>query len=136
VKSLPTKLSCDSDAAMRRTPAERRQVEKTLVVGGGLLDDEEAGALDVVGVGEPDQRSIRRHRPAGAAAERGDRQRALTRPSLAVKQAHAHRRPHVLAGVAVLDLTGQPGAANFGRAGRHLRCGKKLVPGPDIQEER
>ena len=86
-----------------------RQVEEAVVVAAGPLPDQEAGAGDVVRIGEPDQHPI-----AGAplAAQAVDAQRPLTRAPLPVEQPHLHRQPRVATGVALVDLTRDPvGAA-------------------------
>jgi hypothetical protein len=65
-----------------------------------MLPDEQAGALDVVRVGEADERAV-----AGLARalKRKQRQYAFTHAALPVEHAHAHLGPRVAAYVPVPD---------------------------------
>src|SRR4029079_17086864 len=89
--------------------AERRQVEKALVVLFRVFPDEEAGAADVVGIGEADEEAVTRGRRA---AQGQERQGAVALAAAAVDEFHAQGGARVAAGVAVL-----------GDAGRSVRRG-------------
>ena len=87
--------------------AERRQIEEALVVAAGALPDQEAGAGDVVGVGEPHQHAI----AGGAAGRAAPRtlERPLTRRGPGDRTgAWASSSARVPAGVALVDLARDP----------------------------
>ena len=104
---------------MRRTP-ERRQ-EEALVLGVRVLPDQEAGALDVVGIAEADQQAIavrRVGRRAGAPRPRSVIvEHPLAQPVVPVGELHAHGEAGVAAGVALLDAARD----RVGRETRRLR---------------
>ena len=95
--------------------AERRQIQKALGVGVRLLPGEERRVLDVVGIRETHQGLIPGDRTAGTAAQGDEREGALADALLAVEESHAHGHARVAAGVAIVDLSREPGAALFGR---------------------
>ena len=85
--------------------AERRQVQEPLIVGVGVLPDEERGVLDVVGICEPDERAI-----AGLprSLEGKQRQDPLAHAPLPGEEAHPHLGTRVPARIAILDLLRHP----------------------------
>ncbi len=99
-----------------------RQVEEAIVVAARALPDQEAGAGDVVRVGEADQDAI----AGGAlAAQAVHAQRALARPPLPIEQPHLHRQPRIATGVALVDLARDPVSA-----ARRRRCGAGAAASP------
>src|SRR4029079_6472211 len=88
--------------------AERRQVEKPLVVSFRVFPDEEAGAADVARVGEAHEQAIpvgcgRGRARVAAASERDESKRAIADAAAAIEQLHPQLGARVAAGVTVLD---------------------------------
>jgi hypothetical protein len=114
---------------------ERRQVQEPIVFAGRLFPHKEAGAFDVVRIGEAHERAIAGHRTPGASAQADQRERAFTLTALAIDEPHAHRHAHVASALAMFDLMREPVSARFGCGAYGTLLREKLVPGPIIQEE-